>query len=288
VLSTFIKRVTLQAYVYRPLQVLQRMRLRGHPHPMVRLPWGHMLQVTATESIGSGIARAGIHELVVTEAMFRLLEPGDLAVDAGANIGYFTSLMAFCVGAFGEVVAFEPHPILVDALRTNVARWNQGQVTVDPRAASGQSGTARLQIPDAFAMNMGTASLVADSGQGVAVQTTSLDQVLRMRPIALLKIDVEGHELCVLDGATALLRAGLIRHVIFEEHEPLPTPVSERLQESGFTVFAIRESFRGIAVADSMDLSARPRWGAPTYLATVVPDEVRQRLRTDGWRSLRP
>jgi FkbM family methyltransferase len=195
--------------------------------------------------------------------------------------------MAFRVGACGKIVAFEPHPILVEALRRNVARWNQGQVTVDPRAVSGQPGIARLQIPDAFAMNMGTAWLVADAAHGVAVQMTSLDQALGTRPIALLKIDVEGHELSVLDGAAALLGAGLIKHVIFEEHEPLPTTVSERLQQSGFTVFAIRESFRGIEVADSMDFSARPRWGAPTYVATLVPNELGQRLRPNGWRSLR-
>lgn len=276
------------AYLYRPQQLVQRVRLGGQAHPLVVLPWGSKLQVTATESIGSGIARAGVHELPVTEAMFRLLAAGDFAVDAGANIGYFTSLMAFRVGPGGAVLALEPHPILRDALEKNVVRWNVGHVTVDPRAVSDRSGSAHLEISDEFSTNMGTASLGKGSSSSIAVQTVSLDQVLAGRSVALLKLDVEGHELSALDGAKAALRARRIRHILFEEHATLPTPVSVRLEEAGFTLFALHERLRGVEPLSPLDPSARPRWDAPTYLATLVPEMVLRRLRPNGWWSLRP
>jgi hypothetical protein len=48
-----------------------------------------------------------------------------------------------------------------------------------------------------------------------------------VRTLALLKLDVEGHELAVLEGASRLLGGGAIRDVMFEEEETLPTPVSQ-------------------------------------------------------------
>ena len=107
------------AYVWRPSQIGRRLAA-GAPggHRTVVLPWGVEIEVDTGESVGSGIARLGVHEAAVTEAMWRLADPTDLALDVGANIGYFTSLLASRVD---RVVAFEAHPLLAERQKFNLA-----------------------------------------------------------------------------------------------------------------------------------------------------------------------
>jgi FkbM family methyltransferase len=289
VLATLQDRLNKPAYLYRPGQLVRRVLVRGKKSPVVKLPWGSRLAVTATESIGSGIARTGVHELVVTEAVYRLLGPGDFAVDVGANVGYYTSLMAFRVGTGGSVLALEPHPALVERLRDNVSRWPTcDRVTVDSRASSDAAGTAHLEIPAGFTTNMGIAGLRPPSAQSLEVQTVPLDALLPDRRVALLKLDVEGHELGALAGMKGALQARTVQHIVFEEQRPFPTPVSELLERRGFTIFGLHERFRGVEPVDPSDQSAHARWDAQTYLATLTPDLVRARLRPNGWRCLRP
>lgn len=240
--------------------------------------------VDTTESVGSGIARTGSYELPVTEALWRLSEPSDTALDVGANIGYFTALLgARC----RSVRAFEPHPVLHERVAANAARWHK-DIQLDRRALSDRAGTAQLSNPANFAQNRGTASLRAMRGAvGVIdVQTTTLDDIIDGARIGVMKIDVEGHEASVLAGGEQSLSEGLIRDIVFEEHEPLPTPVSRALDAHGFTIFGLTERVAGITLTKP-SATAAPRWHAPTYLATTDPDRARALFRRRGWHSLR-
>src|SRR5437763_17170759 len=107
-----IFRVTRPPYAFQPFQVLKRIRLqylwKDKTEAMIRLPWGLDLLVNPLEAIGSNIAAQGIYEIAVTEALWRLTDSGDLAVDIGANVGYSSSLLAVRVGHRGRVLCFEP------------------------------------------------------------------------------------------------------------------------------------------------------------------------------------
>src|SRR6516165_7045976 len=79
-------------YVYRPSQIVRRLgNARRSDEARVRVAWGDSLYVDTREMIGSSIARLGVHELAVTETIYRLVGPGDRTIDLGANIGYDTS-----------------------------------------------------------------------------------------------------------------------------------------------------------------------------------------------------
>jgi FkbM family methyltransferase len=256
-------------YVFRPSQLLRRLQHRER----VRTPWCEMR--VADDVLGRGIARTGVHELAVSEVIWRLVEPGDLAVDVGANVGYFTGLLA---RRAKEVVALEPNPLLLPIVTENVAAW-AGSVTLLASAASESSGTAQLYLPEGFDLNNGIASLERSGGRAYEVATVRLADVIGAREVGLLKIDVEGHELAVLDG-TPLEQ---VRDVIFEEHERLPTPVSQRLRAAGFEIRGIEESFLGPRL-----VGHTPRgWDAPTYLATRRLAEAERILAARGWRCLR-
>ncbi len=267
-------------YVYRPSQIMRRLGNARHSgEARVRVAWGPSLRVDTRDMIGSSIARLGVHELAVTEAIYRLARAGETAIDLGANLGYHTSLLAHRVGGEGSVHAFEPHPALYERLCRNVGHLPG--VRVYQCAVSDYEGDAFLDQPDDFALNMGRSSL---ADRGIPITVNTLDATIPDEPIGLMKIDIEGHELAALNGGARTLAR--TRHVIFEEQDPLPTPVSEKLESAGFHVFFIAETWCGPRLVAPERLRLEAQWEAPNYLATREP-RVQRLVKPDGWRCLR-
>ncbi len=128
-----------------------------------------------------------------------------LAIDVGANMGLWTYAMVRS-GRFASILAFEPNPNLTVDLQ------NSGfdNVTLIHKALSSKAGTSRLKIPKVGKMLLGGwASLEnridinADEFQEMKVETMRLDD-MRLTGVGFIKIDVEGHELHMLDGAREL------------------------------------------------------------------------------------
>ncbi len=278
-------------YWFRPGQLVQRLRAsrpaETEPHT-VRTAWGAEVLCFA-DPIGSALARTGVYDLIVAETLARLADPGETAVDAGANVGVMSSLLAHAVGPSGRVVSFEPHPLIFETLSANVTRWRLeaelAPVEARALAVSAAAGTAALAIdPATFAANKGTASLEhEDPHNSAAVSTVRLDEQLEGE-VGVLKLDVEMHELAALEGARALS----VRDIVFEEHEPPPTPVTGLLEERGYTVLGVRQGLAGPIATDPADAYARRLWDPPALLATRDPERARARLRRRGWFALRP
>ena len=113
-------------FVFRPAQVWRRMNWKRQwqdNHGQVTLPWGLALEIDASETIGMAITKIGVYDLVVPEAIFRLCDPGETALDVGANIGMNTGALALATGPAGKVAAYEPHPKLLQGLEETVASW---------------------------------------------------------------------------------------------------------------------------------------------------------------------
>ncbi len=125
--------------------------------------------------------------------------PGTAIVDVGANIGNHTLFFAGVMGA--SVHAFEPHATSFDLLQLTVAiNGLQSNVQLCPAAIGAQDGFAI--IADGPATNRGMAACVAGDGQ---IPMMRLDSVYFGQPVGLIKIDVEGSEPAVLQGAVKLL-----------------------------------------------------------------------------------
>src|SRR3954453_14969105 len=111
-------------YLYRPWQLLRRLRAGtgGKDAPVrVRLAGGADFVAPASDDIAKALLHLGVFDLVVTETLWRLIDPGEVVVDAGGNIGHMSSIMAARVGALcgGVVWALEPHPQLFRELQAN-------------------------------------------------------------------------------------------------------------------------------------------------------------------------
>ena len=135
---------------------------------------------------------------------------GDIAIDVGANIGYFTILMGSIVGDSGKVYAFEPAEKNVRVLNKNVETNDLTEVVeVRSEAASDQNGTADLSIAT---FNKGSHSIAEakESEKVVKVPTIKIDDVV-VNDVDLIKIDAEGSEDKVIAG---------MEHIL-SEHTPI-------------------------------------------------------------------
>lgn len=205
-----------------------------------------------TEWIQQTIIDSCTYEPNLGAVMTALLDPGSVFFDVGANIGYHT-LGAAATGA--RVYAFEPVTRLRQRLAGNL-RLNglERRVTVSNLALSNRSGSADFFL--AKRRDDGSHSLIsgveAQSVERITVQTVRLDDFVRAqadsRP-SVVKIDVEGAEALVLDGASVLLSSETAPAIIIETADRLADQIQEtassvlaRLFQRGFHVFQIPEA----------------------------------------------
>lgn len=140
------------------------------------------------------------------EEVGRWLKPGDWALDVGANIGHYSARFSQLVGASGRVIAFEPVPATFELLATNAVFFAHANVTLLNLAASNATRMMGIEIPlfDHGMKNYYCASLTTSSA-ALQVMTCSIDSLSLSGRVRVLKIDAEGHDSVVLEGAQVLL-----------------------------------------------------------------------------------
>ena len=125
------------------------------------------------------------------------LRPGDVYVDVGANIGILSLAAALAVGDTGRVIAFEPHAGIFRFLRANVALNDFRNVQLHNCAVGNRVGTVGFSSEKSDDANR-----VLPDGAGLRVRMVTLDSTLPTAgEVSLLKIDAEGYEKFILDGA---------------------------------------------------------------------------------------
>jgi FkbM family methyltransferase len=137
----------------------------------------------------------------VEDAMRRWLRPGDVFVDVGANIGYFSLTAARIVGPSGKVIAVEACPSTFAALQANVQRNGYRNVRCVNVAAHDHSGS--ITIYSGKDGNIGSASLMRAYGHAEIVPCAPLTEILTAEELTrarFIKIELEGAEAAVLHG----------------------------------------------------------------------------------------
>jgi len=179
------------------------------------------------------------HERHEDEDLVRkILNSGDVYVDVGANIGTLALTAATAVMPTGEVIAIEAHPETFKKLEENI-RLNQFEIRAINSAAGNTKGSIRFSNINSDDQN----KVMADGGTGIDVQVNTLDSILHdVKQINLLKIDVEGYEKFVLEGALQTMqRTGVILFESWDKHFQgfgySVADVVHLLQQNGFRVF---------------------------------------------------
>ncbi len=175
------------------------------------LPLGLSLETYKRDAVGRGLYKRGVHEPALTQFLLDNFSKAAESnfIDVGANIGYFACLMSKLAGPSGKVLAFEPEPQNFKLLERNIEINRLTNVEAHACALGAREGAARLGLYKAA--NRGRHSLVDSEGKSsVEVPVRRLDDVTResapgVQSWSLVKIDVEGYEGLVLNGAAETL-----------------------------------------------------------------------------------
>jgi FkbM family methyltransferase len=208
-------------------------------------------------SIIKFLERGRHYEPDVSLMMCKIVEPGDVVVDIGANAGFFTVLLATLVGPGGRVLSFEPGVNNLDRLKNNISINGLTNVELVEKAAndapgaiqffinSDDSGGNALWDVGTFPGNVKSAA----APQAVAIAATTVDDEVQERGLAppkLIKVDTEGAELNVLKGCRALLADQLVPFVIAEYHPfglakmgTSPEALRAFMETFGYSTFAM-------------------------------------------------
>jgi FkbM family methyltransferase len=149
-------------------------------------------------------------------ALLSLIDDGDIVFDIGTNMGYNILPISKIIGDKGYVYGFEPLPLNYSKCLTNIALNSLTNCKVYPIALSNYDGKAKLTSPRRD--NLGTCFVDNKASDGVEIKVKTLDNFLLDDPIPhidLIKIDVEGHELHVLQGAAETIKK--FRPIMFIE-----------------------------------------------------------------------
>jgi FkbM family methyltransferase len=196
-----------KAYLYERLH--DRLTPPGR-YAVVRLDKGFFMKLDLADPEQLKVYFYGhYHERYEADLVQRLLNADEVFWDVGANVGYFTLVAATVLNHRGRVVAFEPGKNAYARLTENIALNAHRNIQTFPVAVTDREGEAMLHLAGDIADSSASLYPVApgQSGQEVC-RTVALDQVLRsegLRPPDLIKLDAEGAELAVLEGARELL-----------------------------------------------------------------------------------
>lgn len=188
-------------------------------------------------------------------AMRKLVNKGDTVVDLGANIGMFSVYLGKEIGDTGKLYAFEPVRDTYWRMMENLSLNRSNNVTTYQQAVSNKIGKAKMNI---FPAGYGAWNTFGKPTFGKIkpvstelVEVTTIDTFVaknKLRSIDFLKIDVEGFELDVLEGAKKSLKNGLVKYLSFEISEiPLkgagrrPDDVFSFLKELGYKAYEFNE-----------------------------------------------
>lgn len=202
------------------------------------------------------------------------LQPGDVMVDVGANIGETVLTAAIRVGRSGRVIGIEPHPRTFRFLQDNVRLNGVANVELVNRAVGAASGVVRFSDDRRDDMNR--------VGAGdIQVPVEPLDALVPAgAAIALIKVDVEGYERFVFEGAPQVLTHTAC--VFFEVSGPHFAAFGYRTRDVLDILLA--SGFRLFRIAGPRALRAIGRDFDPAALENLValrdPDNVRRRT---GW-----
>lgn len=239
----------------------------------------------------SRIYYTGVWEPSLTDFITRRMAPGDVFVDIGANVGYFTVLAANLVGDKGRVIAIEASPRIHAKLCDNVRMNHLSNVVTHNCAVSDASGTAEVFAADET--NEGNTSLIRSNG-GVAeavVDMRPLDRILtedELHKAKMIKIDVEGFEGPVLQSILSHVEdlRGDVEIVVELAPKALARfgmsteKVLDDMTGAGFRAAKLHNSYDWDAWHDTLGRLPVPLRGVPTSQVDLIFTRERKPARS--------
>lgn len=217
----------------------------------IRMRDGYVLAPTALPTFVTMLANATSRGLEpgTGDVLRRLIQPGMVVADVGANIGLLTLIMAWAAGPGGKVIAFEPEAIpranLEKMRHLNGLSW----VEVRDQAVGAEAGQLTFHVSDIIGHSSLYALPETEGSREIKVEVVRLDAVAPAQRMDVVKIDVEGAELDVLAGMSGLIAKNKDLAVVAEfgpEHlrrvGQTPAQWFKAFADAGFKAYIIDET----------------------------------------------
>lgn len=201
--------------------------------------------INTKDLIGWKIFFFGEYEGGTNRALERYVRPGDVVIEAGANMGSETVLLSRMVGDAGHVYGFEPNPYTYERLSMNVAINELKNVSIYDLAIGEKDGEVSFNIYPKGFCNPGMSSKYMSTPQTkkITVPQRTLDSFVAEKGISrvnFLKMDIQGAEMDLLNGADGLLERD--RPTIFmealREYNDI-TQLYNRMKKYGYKIYLI-------------------------------------------------
>jgi FkbM family methyltransferase len=166
--------------------------------------------------IGTQLFLKGTYGAGRVEEIRKIVKEGDTVIDIGANIGYFTVLLANIVGNGGKVYAFEPDPRNTKLLKRTIERNGWKNVFLVNNAVSNMVGELTLYQTHSHA---GNSISQCEAESTIKVDVVTIDSVLNMQKVSFIKMDMDGSEpLAIIGMKNLILRSPNLK--ILSEYQP--------------------------------------------------------------------
>jgi FkbM family methyltransferase len=170
--------------------------------------------------ISKAICMTGVWEPKETELVKKIIKRGMYLVDVGANIGYYTTLFSRLTGDKGKVISFEPSPLSFSILDKNARMNCLKNVVIVQKALSNLTGIEKLYLSKTNpGDNRLSSSIVEETDKDrdiIEVEVVRLDDFYKEDRIDLLKIDVQGAEMKVIEGGLKTIENNPDMQIIIE------------------------------------------------------------------------
>ncbi|HEU4964683.1 MAG TPA: class I SAM-dependent methyltransferase [Bacilli bacterium] len=203
----------------------------GNNRVLVNTVWGGLLIVPSDDlSISPMLINTGVFETPLTNFMIKNVKKDDKVFDIGANMGYFSILLAMLVGESGSVVSFEANPTMFHFLKDNIStNYLKLQSKAINKAVYSAHDNLTFYVTERFPAN---ASLYqrgedylehyVDNINEIKVETVTIDSFIDTYDnIDMIKMDIEGGEYHAFLGMEGMLKAGKVNTVVFEWNQDM-------------------------------------------------------------------
>ena len=189
----------------------------------------------------------GIHEKMLTNLIKKEIHSGDVVLDIGAHIGYYTLQFANLVGPTGKVYAFEPEPKNFELLKKNVQINKHDNVVLIQKIVSDKDGIVEFFISkfDSIGNKLFKSN---EAGSSIKIESTTLDEYFKdlKKKIDFIKMDIQGGEGKAILGMKNLLKENKNLKIIQEwwpdalkQNNTNPEDHLKFLQHIGYKIYEI-------------------------------------------------